>query len=63
MDETDIAVLEYRDHNNEWNILIRIGSDCTGGLIEEYEEGGGVYKGCDLRIRYLFRDKEQKDDR
>jgi len=52
-DDTDVAVLEYRNEPGEWNVLEYIGPDRTEGLVEEYSEGAPLYRGCDLRIRYL----------
>lgn len=54
--DTDIAVLEYRDDNGEWGVLAYIGPDRADGVIDEYPDDCGKYRGCDLRIRYLDRD-------
>jgi hypothetical protein len=53
--DSDVAVLEYRDYAGQWQALAYIGPGRSDGQIDDCCDGSSAYRSCDLRIRYLIR--------
>ena len=51
--DSDIAVLEWLDDSGEWVALAYIGTNRSGGRVDEYSDDSQMYDGRNLRIRYL----------